>query len=90
MFPKKLKELRESKNLSQYELAEIINVSRAAISKWEKGNGILSKCNLVSLCQCFDISEEELLSRNELLLEVEKSKKIKKTLYIIYLVLLYL
>ena len=80
MFSEKLKELREGKKVSQYELGEIIHVSRTAISKWERGNGIPSKCNLVSLCQYFDVSEEELLSRNELILEVEKSKKYKENI----------
>ena len=36
MFKDKLKELRNNKNISQYELASIIHISRTAISKWEE------------------------------------------------------
>ncbi len=46
MFKDKLKELRMNKNLSQYELAEKIFVSRSTIAKWENGNGIPSDANL--------------------------------------------
>ena len=35
----KLKKLRTDKNLTQEELAEILFVSRTAISKWESGRG---------------------------------------------------
>lgn len=36
-FAKNLKQLRKEKHLSQEELAEILDVSRQAISKWEQG-----------------------------------------------------
>jgi transcriptional regulator with XRE-family HTH domain len=61
MFKDKLKELRESKKISQYELAESIHVSRAAISKWEMGNGLPSDVTLEALCEYFEVREEELL-----------------------------
>ena len=65
MFSVKLKELRESKNISQYELAEIIHVSRAAISKWEMGKGLPSDVNLESLCRYFGVTEEKLIGYTE-------------------------
>ena len=34
-----LQNLRKIKNMSQEELAEKLNVSRQAVSKWESGNG---------------------------------------------------
>ena len=36
-FAKNLKQLRKEKQLSQEELAEILDVSRQAVSKWEQG-----------------------------------------------------
>ncbi len=36
-FADNLKQLRKEKQLSQEELAEILNVSRQAVSKWEQG-----------------------------------------------------
>ena len=38
-FNEKLLELRKQKGLTQEELAEVLFVSRTAISKWESGRG---------------------------------------------------
>ena len=36
-FAENLKQVRKERNLSQEELAEILDVSRQAVSKWEQG-----------------------------------------------------
>ena len=38
-FNEKSQELRKNKNLTQEQLAEMLFVSRTAISKWESGRG---------------------------------------------------
>ena len=38
-FSDNLKTIRKEKNLSQEELAELLGVSRQAVSKWELGDG---------------------------------------------------
>ncbi len=57
----KLVDLRKKKGLSQTELAEAINVSRQAISRWEVGSAIPSADNLVWLSKFYEISMDELM-----------------------------
>lgn len=39
LFKEKLKKLRKEQNLTQEQLAEKLNVSRQAITKWETSDG---------------------------------------------------
>ena len=39
-FAENLKKIRKEKGFSQEELAEIMNVSRQAVSKWEQGGSL--------------------------------------------------
>lgn len=57
----KLVDLRKKKGLSQAELAEAINVSRQAISRWEVGSGIPSADNLMWLSKFYEVSMDELM-----------------------------
>ena len=57
----KLADLRKKKGLSQAELAEAINVSRQAISRWEVGSAIPSADNLVWLSKFYEVSMDELM-----------------------------
>ena len=65
MFKDKLRELRLKENLSQEKLASLIYVSRSCIYKWESGKGLPSDVNLKSLCDYFNVSEEELISNKD-------------------------
>ena len=44
------------------EVAETLNVSRQAITKWESGNGMPDISNLKALSAVFNVSVDELLS----------------------------
>lgn len=53
--------LRTEKNLSQGDLAEMLNVSRQSISKWENNSAIPDLEKIVKLSEIFNISLDELV-----------------------------
>ena len=60
-FGKKLSILRKQLNLSQAELAEKLNVSRQAITKWENEIGLPDLDNIKKLSSIFNVKIDELL-----------------------------
>ena len=66
-FNEKLQNLRKQKGLTQEELAEVLFVSRAAVSKWESGRGYPNLESLKAIAKYFGITVDELLSGEELL-----------------------
>ena len=56
-----LQNLRKIKNMSQEELAEKLDVSRQAVSKWESGNGYPETEKIISICEIFDCSMDQLV-----------------------------
>lgn len=70
----KLISLRKDKRMSQRDLAEALNVSRQAVSRWEVGIAIPSMDNLLALSKLFGISADELMGadRGTDVLESEK------------------
>lgn len=57
----KIREQRKKAGLSQEQLAEKLNVSRQAITKWETENGIPDIANLVAISDEFGLSLDELI-----------------------------
>ena len=57
----KIVRLRKKNGWSQEELAQKMNVSRQAVSKWENGTSDPSTSNLIALAKLFKISAEDLL-----------------------------
>ena len=53
--------LRQEKGLSQYQLAEMIPISRQAVSKWERGENIPDSYTLLKLSEMFNVTINELL-----------------------------
>ncbi len=74
-FNEKLQELRKSRGLTQEELAEVLFVSRAAVSKWESGRGYPSIDSLKDISKFFSVSVDDLLSGDKLLSIAEKESK---------------
>ncbi len=54
--------LRKSKNLSQEQVADKINVTRQTISKWETDQSMPDLDKVVPLCELYGITADELLS----------------------------
>ena len=77
-FNEKLQELRKQKGLTQEELAEVLFVSRTAISKWESGRGYPNIDSLKALSKHFGVTIDELLSGDELLTIAEEDTQQKK------------
>lgn len=55
-FNEKLKTLRKEKGMSQESLAEILDVSRQAISKWESGQSYPEMEKLITLSELFGVT----------------------------------
>ncbi len=53
---------RNEKDLTQEQLAEKLGVTRASISKWERGINLPDKGSLIPLCDILNISIDELLT----------------------------
>ena len=65
MLSEKLYKLRKNSGLSQEQLAEKINVSRQAISKWESGTAVPESEKLVTISNYFGVSVDYLLKDEE-------------------------
>lgn len=64
MLGEKLKELRTQKNLSQNQLADILNVHKATISLYESGSRYPSYNILKATARYFHVSTDYLLEMN--------------------------
>lgn len=91
-FGEKLQTLRKENRMSQEKLAERINVSRQAISKWEKGVAVPDTDNIVQLSKFFQVPIEYLLldeydavEQVEAIEKNEKKKTSEKSIYLIVL-----
>ena len=74
-FNEKLQELRKNRGLTQEELAEILYVSRTAISKWESGRGYPNIESLKDISKFFSVSIDDLLSGEKLISIAENENK---------------
>lgn len=91
---------RKEKNLTQLDLANYLNVSINAVSKWERGICLMDMSLLKPLCAKLDISVNELLSARKLddnnyqkvsedvIFNIVKEREKYKKIYKIYLTIL--
>ena len=72
----KLLDLRKSKQLSQEEVAERLNVTRQTISKWETDQSMPDFDKIIPLCRLYEISADELLTgKKDNKIEVTETKE---------------
>lgn len=64
-FNEKLYALRRSANMTQTELAEKLNVSRQAVSRWEMGTAKPEVDTLITMSDLFGVTLDELLKNKE-------------------------
>lgn len=74
-FNEKLQQLRKRKGMTQEELAEVLYVSRTAISKWESGRGYPNIDSLKAIATFFHVTIDELLSGDELLTLAQEERQ---------------
>lgn len=72
----RLLKLRKEKNLSQEELANILDVSRQTVSKWESDQSTPDFDKIIPLCNYFGITADELLTGKENI-NVTKKENVK-------------
>ncbi len=60
-FEQNLQTLRTRKKLTQEQLAEQLGVSRQSVSKWESGASFPELNTIITLCDMFDVSMDDLL-----------------------------
>ena len=77
-----ISKLRKEKGMTQEELAEKVNVSAQAVSKWENDISMPDISVLPVLAEIFDVSTDELLGREKVskveILDETKRKDINK------------
>ena len=79
-------ELRKEKNLSQYQLADLIPISRQGVSKWERGLNLPDILLIKQMSDDFGISIDDILEG-----EVKRTKSdTKSNIKVIVLIVLLL
>lgn len=61
-FSENLQTLRKANNISQEQLAERLDVSRQAVSKWETDGGYPEMDKIIALCGIFNCTMDELVT----------------------------
>lgn len=63
-FSENIRQKRKDKKMTQEALAELLDVSRQAVSKWESGTGFPDFDKLIKLSEVLDVSLDELTDKS--------------------------
>ncbi len=61
-FGTQLQALRRKRGITQEELAQQLNVSRQAVSKWESSRGYPEMDKVIYICNCYGVTMDELFA----------------------------
>ena len=76
-FSKNLYALRKSKSLSQAQLAEALNYTHKAVSKWENKETMPDIVTLSSIAEYFDITVDDLINSHDAVKKSQKKRNIQ-------------
>ncbi len=74
MMGKFIADCRKEKNLTQMQLAEKLNITNRAVSKWETGKGCPDVSIMLELCDILGITVNELLTGERITMEDYQKK----------------
>ena len=74
-FSEKLQLLRKEKGYSQEQLADLLEVSRQSVSKWESGTTYPEMDKLLAICKIFNITLDDLTNDEVTKNDIQEKKK---------------
>lgn len=73
----KIAHLRIANNISQEQLAEMLNVTRQTVSKWESGESLPQIDKVMEICEKFKVTADELLNDK---IVIHRGRKLKMSI----------
>lgn len=64
-YVKKIRDLREDRDLTQTQVAEYLNTSQTMYARYERGANELPIRHLMALCRLYRVSSDYILGLNE-------------------------
>ena len=77
LLGERIKEVRKTNGITQEKLAELIGVSRTAITRWESGETNPTVDHLIAVCRVLQINEGALLGHdidNQLIMSLREMR----------------
>lgn len=76
-YTERLQFVRDCKNITQKELAEILNIKQQQYARYEKGINVMPITYLPKICKYLNVSADYILGLTNDMKEIRKEKKWK-------------
>lgn len=83
----RLKSYRTNKKISQEKVAELVGVSRQAVTKWENDQTIPNSNNLITLASIYGVSVDELVTGKQTTEETDENSILHSNLTLLAIIL---